>query len=75
MIEKRGESFDQGVILYAFLTKLSKALNCLPHGHMIAKLHAYGPDMSSSRLIYSYLSNRKQRVKINDTYIVIKSLV
>ena len=35
---------------------------------MIAKLHAYGLDTKSLKLILSYLTNRKQRLKINDTY-------
>ena len=35
---------------------------------MIAKLHAYGLDTKSLKLMRSYLTNRKQRVKINDTY-------
>ena len=35
---------------------------------MIAKLDAYGFDKRSLVLIYNYLSNRKQRVKIDDSY-------
>ena len=35
---------------------------------MIAKLDAYGSDKRSLVLIYNYLSNRKQRVKIGDSY-------
>ena len=45
-----------------------KAFDCLPHELLIAKLDAYGFDKSSLKLIHSYLSNRKQRVKINDRY-------
>ena len=37
---------------------------------MIAKVHAYGLDMLSLKLMYSYLCNRKQRVKINDIYVM-----
>ena len=50
----------------ALLTDLSKAFDCLPHELLIAKLDAYGFDESSLKLIHSSLSNRKQRVKIND---------
>ena len=50
------------------LTDRSKAFDCLPHELLIAKLDAYGFDKSSLKLIHSYLSNRKQRVKINDRY-------
>jgi len=35
---------------------------------MIAKLYAYGFDIKSVRLIYSYLKDRKQRVKIEHAY-------
>ena len=50
------------------MTDLSKAFDCLSHELLIAKLEAYGFDEKSLKLIYNYLSNRKQRVKINDLY-------
>ena len=50
------------------MTDLSKAFDCLSHDLLIAKLNAYGFDKNSLKLVYSYLSNREQRVKINDTY-------
>ena len=43
---------------------LSKAFDCLPHELIIAKLHAYGLDHDSLRLI-SYLSNRHQKIKLD----------
>ena len=36
--------------------------------HMIAKLNAYGFDMSALRFVHSYLKNRTQRTKINSEY-------
>ena len=50
------------------LTDLSKAFDCLSHELLIAKLDAYGFDKRSLVLIYNYLTNSKQRVKIDDSY-------
>ena len=68
LIEKWKKSVDNDGAFGALLTDLSKAFDCLPHELLIAKLDAYGFDKSSLKLIHSYLSNRKQRVKINDVY-------
>ena len=68
LIEKWKKSVGNGGAFGALLTDLSKAFDFLPHELLIAKLDAYSFDKSSLKLIHSYLSNRKQRVKINDTY-------
>ena len=52
----------------ALLTDLSKAFDCLLHDLIVAKLHAYGFDKASLRLVHSYLTDRYQRFKINNCY-------
>ena len=62
------KSFDNDGEFGALLTDLSKTFDYLSHKLLIAKLVAYGFDKSSSKLIHSLFSNRKERVKINDKY-------
>ena len=56
------------------LMDLSKAYDCLPHDHLIAKLEAYGVSINSLELIYSYLTDRKQRVKEGTSFSTWKCL-
>ena len=65
IFEKKRESLNQGGAYGALLTDLSIAFDCLPHELIIAKLYASGVDMPSLKLINSYLSERRQRIKIN----------
>ena len=57
-----------GVFLEHYLADVSKAFDCIPHDLIIAKLEAYGFHIDALKLIDDYLSNRKQRVKVNDAY-------
>ena len=48
---------------------LSKTFDCLNHKILIAQLlSTYGFTLPALKLIHSYLSNRKQRVPVNDSY-------
>ena len=53
---------DKGKTFGALLTDLSKT------DLLIAKLNAYGFSLPALKLVHSYLSNRKQRTKINNAY-------
>ena len=56
-------------VIAALSMDLSKAFDCLQHDHNnIAKLYAYGFEMQALKLIYSYLSNRFQSIRVKDTY-------
>ena len=50
------------------LMDLSKAYDCLPHDHIIAKFEAYDVSKNSLKLLLDYLEGRKQRVKIGSSY-------
>ena len=52
----------------ALLTDLSKAFDCIPHDLIIAKLEPCDFQIDALRLVHDYLSNRKQRVKLNETF-------
>ena len=68
MLENFKESVDKGNEFDALLTDLSKAFGCIDHKLLIAKLFWYGVSPSSLNLVFSYLSNRTQRVKIKSSY-------
>ena len=52
----------------ALLTDLSNAFDCLGHELITEKLNAYGFRLLALRLINDYLSNIKDRTKIENTY-------
>ena len=64
LIEKWKKSLDKGCKCEKSLTDLSKAFNCLLHDLLIAKLHAYGFEVDSLRLIYSMAHGKKYSSKI-----------
>ena len=67
LIKNWQTSIDRKNFVGTILMDLSKAYDCLPHDLILAKLEAYGFGLNSLRLIPSYLSKRKQRVKIFST--------
>ena len=48
------------------LTDMSKAVACQSHDLLISKLNSYCLSLTSLRLLSDYLSNRNQRIKIEN---------
>jgi hypothetical protein len=67
-VESLRLSLDDNKYIGCVLMDLSKAFDCLNHDLLIAKLKAYKLSSPSCQYIKSYLSNRMQRVKVNNTY-------
>lgn len=68
LTERCKEEIDKHNKIGAVTMDLSKAFDCLPHELILEKLKFYGLDDKAVNILGSYLSNRKQRVKLGDTY-------
>ena len=68
MIENWRKCLDNKGKACVLLTDLSKAFDCLVHELLVNKLNDYGFDYLALKLIYNYLSDRFQRVRINSQY-------
>ena len=68
MLEKWKSAVDNKKTFGTLLTDLSNAFDGLNHDLLLAKLNAYGFSLPALRMIQSYLSNRKQRTKINSDF-------
>ena len=68
LLVKWKSSVDRVKGFDALLADLSKAFDCLDHELLIAELNPYGLSLPALRLIYTYLSNRKRKRKINCFY-------
>ena len=64
LLEKWRQHLDNNKVAGGVSMDLSKAFDCVPHDLFIAKLAAYSVDENLLMYIYSYLSNRKQCVRI-----------
>ena len=67
-LEKAKSAVDKGNPFGALLTQLSKAFDCLSYKILLAKRRAFGFSIAALRLIHRYLTNRKQRTKVNLSY-------
>ena len=68
LVKSWQKSLDEGKVVGTVLMNLSKAYDGLPHDLLIAKVAAYGVDLSSLVLLYDYLSDRSQRVKVGSCF-------
>ena len=68
VLEKWKSAIDNKKLFGALLNDLSKAFDCLFDDLLIAKLNAYEFSIAALRLVQNYLSNRKQRTKINSDF-------
>ena len=75
MIERMKEACDKNKVCAAVLTDLSKAFDCLKHNHLIPKLHAFGLDYKSLRVMHAYLNNGVQITKIGSYYSEILDII
>lgn len=66
LLEDWKEALDSNHYVAAVLMDLSKAFDCLPHDILLCKLECYGLSQKAVNLLSSYLSDRKQQVKIGN---------
>ena len=64
LLEDWRQALDNKEYTAAILMDLSKAFDCLPHEILLSKLTEYGLSEPATDLLQSYLSNRKQQIKI-----------
>ena len=68
LIEKLKKELDNKGYAGAMLMDLSKAFNAINHELLITKLYAYGISKDALKLINSYMSDRRQRTKIDKSF-------
>ena len=68
LLEEWRQHLDNNKRVGGVFMDLSKALDCLPPDMLIVKLVAHSVDENLLIYIYSYLSNRKQSVRINNVH-------
>ena len=64
MTEKFKKAIDRGDKFGALVTDLSKAFDCINHPVFIAKIDSYGVSPLLTTIIFSYLSNSHNTLKL-----------
>ena len=75
LVENWRQNLDQSKLVGIIFMDLSKAFDCIPHDLLIAKLHAYNVGEDALAYIYSYLKDRKQFVRINESTSNYKNII
>ena len=75
LTEEWRKNLGDNLVVAAVSADMSKAFDCILHDLLIAKLAAYGLSEDALMYILSYLSNRKQCVRINDTYSEFENII
>ena len=68
LLEEWRQHLDNNKVVEGVFMDLPKGFDCVPHDLLIAKLAAYSVDENLLMYIYSYLSNRKQCVRIDNIH-------
>ena len=68
LIERWRKSLDNNGYGGAVLMDLSKAFDTLNHDLLIAKLHAYGFEIKTLKLLHSYFTKRWQKTKVKSSF-------
>ena len=68
MLENRKNMLDKGGYVCAIFMDLSKAFDTIHYNLMIAKLGVHGFSYDVVQYMRSYLTNRKQRVRVSSNY-------
>ena len=74
LTEEWRRALDRNHYVAAILMDLSKAFDCVPYDLLYDKLEAYGLDQNAVNLIKSYLTERKQCVRVGSTNSCLKNI-
>ena len=75
LIEEWRKNLNNNFVVGTALTDLSKTFDRIPHDLIIANLSAYNFSDEALSYIYSYLTNRRKCVRINNTHSQLKTII
>ena len=75
MQEKRKKALDREKNMSAMFIDFPKAFDNINHGFLLSKLHAYVFSKQELSFSWSYLTNRRQRVQINNKFSSLKDVI